>query len=116
MSAMAAEKIPNQTEEFAHETEKALASLEAAKVLEDINFPSDFDQLNETAPAALTEMNEAIKQKMDEFTFDQAGNIRNENRFLVELLAQRRAVLEELLDKVSSVARAAEKFDQMDPV
>ena len=98
------------------ESKKAVATLEAAAFFDEIEFPTDFKSLENTSPEVLQQFRESITSKIDEVSYDENGEVLNENRFVAKLLSQRLNVLNELLQTFSSGTRAAEMFEQMDQV
>jgi hypothetical protein len=97
-----------------YDSEKARASLEAAAWLEPIDFPETFADLMELSPEAMQEKIEGLRTQIDDLSVDEDGNLQNENRFTVELLAQRLHCLETAYTK--SEFEAKKIFAELDPV
>ena len=92
-------------------TEKARATLEMAKIIEDIEFPDDdFEQLQSFDHEKLNSLREALYGKLEDLALDDNGQIKNENRHVVKLIGQRLVVLDELLSVRSSEQKAEELF------
>ena len=96
-------------------TEKARATLEVAKIIEDVEFPDDdFEILLACDKEKLTGYREALYSKMSELAFDKDGKVQNDSRFIVEYMGLRLAVLDELLSVRSSEDRAYELFEKIE--
>ncbi|MCA9360641.1 hypothetical protein H6785_03135 [Candidatus Nomurabacteria bacterium] len=109
------EKAPNNITQK-EKTETAVASLETARVLEEAGFPESWDVFTATSPEELKEMREFLEGKVQEFAFNEDGEVIHENHRLVENISQRLAVIDALLSSTSFEVEAQKIFNSMTPV
>lgn len=84
MSSLLPNNPENSSAEHSHEVLKESADQDALEILAEHGFAED---LKTASAEELTELIEGLPALIDEYSVDDAGNVKNENRYLVRTLA-----------------------------